>query len=104
GKDGRSSSFRNTLVNGSACEVGGMSWAATSDTRATDSKITSSCGASISSSASVSSIRANLARFATSSAVSATVWNLLLHWVRLILCRSTRLTGSSAPGQYEQTG
>ena len=57
-----------TLGHGSACEVGGMSCAATSDTRATDSRITSSWGCQHLQFASLSSIRANLAMFATSSA------------------------------------
>src|SRR4051794_33836276 len=39
--DGTIASSRNTLVSGSACDVGGMSSAATSPTRATAARITS---------------------------------------------------------------
>ena len=42
GSDGRTSSGRNTLVIGTACDVGGTSAAATSLTRATAPRITSS--------------------------------------------------------------
>ena len=49
----RTSSARITLVSGSACEVGGMSSAATSATRATAARITSSWPAKWSSSSSV---------------------------------------------------
>ncbi|CAO5229501.1 hypothetical protein FAGKG844_120122 [Frankia sp. AgKG'84/4] len=69
GRDGRATSGRNTFVSGTAWLVGGMSAAATSATRATADRIASSCGASASSSSSVTDIRDSRARWATSSRV-----------------------------------
>ena len=66
-REGRTSSGRKTLVTGSGCDVGGMSSAAASLIEATDSRITESCGARWSSSASSSSMRARSARWRTSS-------------------------------------
>ncbi len=60
---------RNTFCSGTACDVGGMSSAATSPTRATAPRITSSWPANTSSSASVTASRASRARCATSSRV-----------------------------------
>ena len=66
---GVTTSSRNTLVSGSAWEVGGVSSSATPLMEATDSRITDSWGARWSSSASVRSIRARFARWAISSLV-----------------------------------
>ena len=60
---GCSTSSRKTLVSGSGCDVGGMSSAATPLIEATDSRITASCGARWSSSASSRSMRARSARW-----------------------------------------
>ena len=58
-----------TLVSGSGWEVGGTSWSATSETRATAPMMSSSCPAKWSSSSAFSSRRASRARWATSSRV-----------------------------------
>ena len=66
------SSSRITLVSGTECDVGGMSSAATSATRATDVMITSSWPANRSSSSSDSASRASRARWATSARLIVT--------------------------------
>ena len=66
-RPGRRSSARNTFCSGTACEVGGISSAATSPTRATAPRMTSSWPANRSSSRSVTASRASRARCATSS-------------------------------------
>src|SRR5205814_5328887 len=53
GRHGTSTSSRSTFVSGTECEVGGMSAAATSPTRATAWRITSSWPANTSNSSSV---------------------------------------------------
>ncbi len=63
--EGRTSSSRKTLVSGSGCDVAGTSSPAACSTRATASRIWSSCPARRSSSACVRSIRASRARCAT---------------------------------------
>ena len=74
---GRTTSSRKTLVSGSAWEVGGTSSPATPLIEATDSRITDSCGARWSSSASARSIRARFARCATSSRVMSGMGSIL---------------------------
>ena len=64
---GTTTSSRSTLVSGTECEVGGMSAAVTSPTRATACRITSSWPAKRSSSSSVTASRDRRARCATSS-------------------------------------
>ena len=67
-RPGTTTSSRKTLVSGSACDVGGTSSPATPLMEATDSRITLSWGARWSSSASERSMRARVARCATSLA------------------------------------
>src|SRR5690606_32634890 len=62
---GRTSSSRNTLVSGTACDVGGTTSVATSLTLATASRMTSSCPANRSRSSSVTAHTASLVRRAT---------------------------------------
>src|SRR4029078_4549783 len=76
---GTTTSARNTLVNGSAWEVGGVFSSATPLIEATDSRITDSWGARWSSSASVRSNRARFARRAIGCLVSEGPEELVSH-------------------------